>query len=105
MCWGQFACTPTKAPNLVIATAANMQFAMEELVEAFSKQTQLPCETVVGSSGKLTAQIKEGAPFDVFVSANMKYPEDLYKNGFSGVRSRRNILMTSPALLHFRITV
>ena len=83
MCWGQFACTPTKAPNLVIATAANMQFAMEELVEAFSKQTQLPCETVVGSSGKLTAQIQAGAPFDVFVSADLRYPERLHQAGLT----------------------
>lgn len=77
------ACTSPKQEALVIATAANMQFAMEDLVEAFSKTTQIPCETVVSSSGKLTAQIQAGAPFDVFVSADRIYPERLYEAGLT----------------------
>ncbi|MEL6968677.1 MAG: molybdate ABC transporter substrate-binding protein [Bacteroidota bacterium] len=83
ICWSTFACAPVKAPTLVVATAANMQFAMEELVAAFSKQTQLPCEIVVGSSGKLTAQIQAGAPFDVFVSADLRYPKRLQQAGLT----------------------
>ncbi len=78
-----YACTPPQAPKLVIATAANMQFAMEELVAVFSAKTQLSCETVVGSSGKLTAQIQAGAPFDVFVSADLRYPERLHQAGLT----------------------
>ena len=77
------ACTAPKQEALVIATAANMQFAMEELVEAFSKATQIPCETVVSSSGKLTAQIQAGAPFDIFVSADRVYPERLHEAGLT----------------------
>jgi molybdate transport system substrate-binding protein len=70
-----------EVPVLNIATAANMQFAMEELVSAFSKKTNIKCQTIISSSGKLTAQIKAGAPYDVFLSANMKYPSELYKSG------------------------
>ena len=66
---------------IIVATASNMQFAIPELSEAFTAETGIPCEFVLGSSGKLMAQIKEGAPFDVFLSADMKYPELLYEQG------------------------
>ena len=68
---------PPTAPlaTITVATAANVQFAMEELVRAFEAgHPQIKVETVVSSSGKLTAQILEGAPYDLLVSANMKYP-------------------------------
>ncbi|SNR79230.1 molybdate ABC transporter substrate-binding protein [Lutibacter flavus] len=76
-------CNQQKVHNLTIATAANMQFAMEELTTSFTKETGIKCETILSSSGKLTAQIKEGAPYDIFVSANMKYPNELYNAGFT----------------------
>jgi molybdate transport system substrate-binding protein len=64
--------------TITVAAAANVQFAMKELVQAFeSVHPQIKVETVVSSSGKLTAQILEGAPYDLLVSANMKYPEYL----------------------------
>lgn len=76
-------CNQQKAPYLTIATAANMQFAMEELTTSFTNETGIKCETILSSSGKLTAQIKEGAPYDIFISANMKYPIELYNAGFT----------------------
>jgi molybdate transport system substrate-binding protein len=76
-------CQANKRSGLVIATAANVQFAMDELIHTFTNETGIPCEMVLGSSGKLTAQIREGAPFDVFVSADVKYPEELYKKGLT----------------------
>ncbi|MDT0642669.1 molybdate ABC transporter substrate-binding protein [Zunongwangia sp. F363] len=69
--------------GLRIATAANMQFAMNELVQEFTEKTGVPSEIIVSSSGKLTAQIKAGAPYDVFVAANMKYPNELYNSGIT----------------------
>lgn len=71
-------CAPIKKDILRIATAANMQFAMPELVAAYQQQSGQDCEIILSSSGKLTAQIKAGAPFDVFVSADMKYPQLLF---------------------------
>ena len=68
-------------PTLTIATAANVQFAMEELIREFKTQTGIDATSVVSSSGKLTAQIMEGAPYDLLVSANMKYPTYLQEQG------------------------
>ncbi len=78
------ACRTAPSSNkITIATAANMQFAMEALTKAFTAQTDIGCDIVMSSSGKLTAQIKEGAPYDVFVAANMRYPNELFDNGFT----------------------
>lgn len=78
-----FSCKQQKEPKLTIATAANMQFAMEKITSAFTQESGIKCEIIISSSGKLTAQIKEGAPYDIFVSADMKYPLELYNTGFS----------------------
>ncbi|WP_233557482.1 molybdate ABC transporter substrate-binding protein [Aquimarina sp. AD1] len=73
-------CKEPKKETITIAAAANMQYAIEEISNAFTKQTGVSCELVISSSGKLTAQIIEGAPYDIFVSANMKYPNEIYEN-------------------------
>ena len=76
-------CQPSSENKLIIATAANMQFAMKALVKTFSEETGINCQTIISSSGKLNAQIQEGAPFDVFVSADLKYPNQLHKDGWT----------------------
>ena len=68
-------------PMLTIGTAANMQYAMKDLTAAFKQETGIACKTVVSSSGKLTAQIQQGAPLDILVSADLKYPRQLYDKG------------------------
>ena len=68
------------AEQVTIALAANVSYAMDELKTNFHKlypETKL--RIIIGGSGKLTAQIKNGAPYDIFMSANMLYPQALYK--------------------------
>src|SRR3954468_11686170 len=71
------------AQQLHIAVAANAQFVANKLIEAFKKETGIDAELTISSSGKLTAQIEQGAPFNVFLSADMKYPEELYSKGLT----------------------
>ena len=74
-----FGCNKTKHQGLIIATAANCEFAIKKIARAFEKETHISCDVVIGSSGKLSAQIHQGAPYDVFISADMNYPEYLFK--------------------------
>jgi len=74
-------CQDNHNKRIIVATAANMESAMRALVEVYTGLTGLELEIIVGSSGKLTAQIIEGAPYDVFVAANMKYPQAVYDSG------------------------
>ena len=67
------------AGEIKVAVAANVSYAIEPLKEIFAKSHPHTKVTILlGSSGKLTAQISNGAPFDLFLSANMKYPRALY---------------------------
>lgn len=68
---------------LTVAVAANVQYAFDDLAAAFKKDTGHDVKPVYNSSGKFTAQIMNGAPFDVFLSADMEYPQKLYKEGFA----------------------
>jgi len=71
------------ASDITVAAAANVQFTLDDLKAEFKKETGIGVNTILGSSGKLTSQIENGAPFDVFLSADMKYPTKLFKDGFS----------------------
>ncbi len=67
------------AGEITIAVAANVSYAIEALKKEFNViYPETKVQVILGSSGKLTAQIKHGAPYDLFMSADMKYPEALY---------------------------
>lgn len=72
------------AGTITVAAAANVSYAMEDLKKAFNRvHPDIKVKVTLGSSGKLTAQIKNGAPYQLFMAANMKYPEALYKEGIA----------------------
>lgn len=72
------------AAEIKIAVAANVSYAIEDLKKEFNRlYPDTKVQVILGSSGKLTAQIKYGAPYDIFMSADMKYPEALYKESIA----------------------
>ncbi|SMC08834.1 molybdate ABC transporter substrate-binding protein [Nitratiruptor tergarcus] len=75
------------AGKIHVAVAANVSFVMPELLKAFKNVSpQTDVKVSIGSSGKLAAQIKKGAPFALFLSADMYYPKTLYKEGYAITR-------------------
>lgn len=72
---------PDPQTTITVATAANVQFAMKELIAVFEEKRKVEVKSVISSSGKLTAQIIEGAPYDIFVSADLDYPKTLLEQG------------------------
>lgn len=69
--------------KITIAAAANTQFVMKALVDAFETRHEIKVDLILGSSGKLTTQIINGAPYDLFVAANMAYPMVLHERGLT----------------------
>ncbi|MFT5234696.1 MAG: molybdate transport system substrate-binding protein [Shewanella sp.] len=65
----------------VIAAASNIKFALDELAQKFTQDSGLKVRISYGSSGNFVAQIKHGAPFQMFMSADEKYIEQLAKSG------------------------
>jgi molybdate transport system substrate-binding protein len=67
-----------------IAAAADLKFAMGELAEKFEKETGNKVNATFGSSGNFFSQIENGAPFDLFFSADIEYPRKLEAAGLAG---------------------
>jgi molybdate transport system substrate-binding protein len=76
--------TPLRAGQIQVAAAADLRFAMDEIVSLFEKShPDDRIEVSYGSSGKFYAQIRNGAPFDLFFSADSELPEKLVQEGLA----------------------
>ncbi|HVM75406.1 MAG TPA: molybdate ABC transporter substrate-binding protein [Candidatus Saccharimonadales bacterium] len=74
---------PAKAQTLRVAAAADLQYAMRDLAAQFEKQSGIKVVASYGSSGNFRSQIQNGAPFDVFFSADADFPNQLVSGGFA----------------------
>ena len=72
-----------QAQALRVAAASDLQFALPELAKQYEKEFGVKLEVSYGSSGNFAAQIQNGAPFDIFFSADISYPEALVRAGFA----------------------
>jgi len=81
--------TLLNASHISIAVASNVSYAIEDLKKEFHKlYPHIKVRSTLGSSGKLTAQIKHKAPYQLFMSANMKYPQALYDENLAITKPR-----------------
>lgn len=74
----------THAEKITVAAAADLKFAMDEIVTTFKAANPTQDVSVVyGSSGTFNTQIQQGAPFDIFFSADINFPRELVKVGIA----------------------
>ena len=67
---------------ILVAAASDLKFAMDDIIRFFEKKKPgIKVKTVYGSSGNFFNQIINGAPFDLYFSADIRYPEELEKRG------------------------
>jgi len=79
--------TSIHAQPIKVAVAANVSYAIADLTKAFNQHyPDIKVQAILGSTGKLTAQIKHKAPYDILMGANMKYPQSLYQEGLAITR-------------------
>lgn len=75
--------------TVTIAAAADLKFALDEIVAAYrSRQPGDRVEVIYGSSGKFATQIRQGAPFDLYFSADIAYPRELEAAGLAAGPTR-----------------
>lgn len=77
------------AEKITIAAAADLKFAMDEIVGQF--RTAHPAdqvEVIYGSSGRFQTQIQQGAPYDLYFSADIAFPRELARKGFAASEVR-----------------
>lgn len=70
--------TTARAEKITVAAAADLKFALDEIVTSFkASQPGHEIEVIYGSSGKFHTQIQQGAPYDLYFSADIAYPREL----------------------------
>ncbi len=80
-----FAITPAMARQdaPVVAAASGLQFALEEIAAVFEADTGMRVRISMGSSGNFARQIREGAPFEIFMASDEQFIADLHADGFT----------------------
>ncbi len=77
------------AKDIKIALSANLSYAIEDLKKAFHQHhPDIKVKVTLGGSGKLATQITHGAPYQLFMSANMFYPDTLYHDKIAVTKPR-----------------
>jgi molybdate transport system substrate-binding protein len=72
-----------RTQEIRVAAAADLQFAMPDIADQFEKQTGTKVDVTYGSSGNFFSQLQNGAPFDLFFSADVDYPRKLESAGLA----------------------
>ena len=92
--------TNSQTVELTVSAAASMQDALSEVAKAY--QAEYPNTKITynfASSGTLTQQIKQGAPVDIFISANEKFMDELEKKKLLISKTRKDFLKNNVVLI------
>jgi molybdate transport system substrate-binding protein len=81
--WCGLYASPCEAQEITVAAAADLQFVMQDVAARFQKETGKSVKLISGSSGNFFQQIQNGAPFDMFFSANLDFPRKLEAAGLT----------------------
>ena len=76
-------CQAARSQEVRVAAAADLKFALDELGAQYEKHSGNKIAAIYGSSGNFFAQIQNGAPFDLFLSADIEYPRKLEAAGLT----------------------
>ncbi len=77
------------AEKITIAAAADLKFAMDEIVTGFKKAHPTDeVDVVYGSSGNFNTQIQQGAPYDLYFSADIAFPRELARDGYASSEAK-----------------
>jgi len=71
----------SRGDQIIVAVATNFMLPMERLETLFENMTHHELAAAAGSTGKLYAQILNGAPYDIFLAADREHPNNLIQNG------------------------
>jgi molybdate transport system substrate-binding protein len=82
-----FVAVSARAQEIRVAAAADLKFALSELAVNYEQHSGTKVNVTYGSSGNFFAQIQNGAPFDLFFSADLDYPRKLEAAGLAEVRT------------------
>ena len=83
LCYGGL-CAPLHADEIVVAVAANFLSTARAIAEQFETSTGHTVRLAAGSTGQHYAQIRNGAPFDLYLAADREHPQMLVEAGFGG---------------------
>ena len=75
--------TAAEPRSISVAAAANLKPAFEEITKLFQAKTGVEVKSTFGASGTFFAQIANGAPFDLFLSADSAYPAKMVEQGLA----------------------
>ncbi|MEW6544828.1 MAG: molybdate ABC transporter substrate-binding protein [Nitrospirota bacterium] len=81
LAWFCLGSTASGAEEITVAAASDLNFAFKEIVGEFEKRTGTRVRLSLGSSGNFFSQIHNGAPFDLYFSADVRYPQKLIETG------------------------
>lgn len=81
--WLSLSITSAHAQKVTVAIAANLQPVMKDLKKDFKARTNIAIDVILGASGNLSTQIRNGAPFDIFLSADRDFPQALQRDGLT----------------------